>query len=498
MEQINELAKFVTESRGKKISLIDFESRDSKDNYRKIAERIGNGNITTESEISQVIEVAEGSPGFRMFKSRFKEKLLNNVLLFDIKGEDRTPYHKAIMQCWRNVYCIKVLSILGMINSAKGLAKSTYKKAIEFELYEVAFTCARELRRFGSYSGSEDKFNRYNQEAKESARLNYAENMAFACLESLYVKVANTNFYKKELIGLAKEKLEEVTKIHEQSKTYLIGLFYYRVKVIYEELREDYAAALVTWGQFENYIQGYKHFEYAIRIAEIAVQEFYCYMCLGDYVSAQKCSEKCELYYKRFSGNWYLYKEYYFLLAMHNKKYTQATSTVQQIIAVPSFKFTQANRQEKWKLFEAYNYIMQRAVHEVDIDQNKAFNLAKFLNETPIYNKDKGGFNISVLIVQIMIFLLDKRFKELSEKFEALKRYSSRNFQKDTEYKSRIFVKMIIMADKCAYDYDKTSKATSKFYADLKKEPYRHSNSYEGLEIVPYAHLWEVVLDCLK
>jgi len=500
MEQIKELAKFVTENREKKIDLIDWDGPESSDNYRKTTEWAAKNKVNTEEDIAAIIDAPPGSPKFRKFKSRLKEKLLNNVLFFDIKEEDKTPYHKALMLCGRNVYCIKVFSTIGLVKSAEKLARSTLNKALEFELYEAAFYCARELRRFYSYLGNEEEFNRFNREAEEYARLNTAENSAYACLESLYVKVANTNFFKKELNELAKVKLEEVTKIRESSKTYLTGLFYYRVKVIYEELCEDYHAALKTWDNFDKYIEGYKNFEYNIRMAEIAVQQFYCYLCLEDYVSGQKCAVKCEMYYKPPAQNWLLYKEYYFLLAMHTRKYNQATATVQQVLAMPSFMFMHDNRQEKWRLFEAYNFIMHKA-SGVDTNKDPQFNkfkLTKFLNETPIYNKDKEGFNISILVVQIMIFLLDKKFEELAEKVDALKRYVSRTFQKDTEYKSHTFIKMIILADKNNYDFEKTTKATEDLFADLKIKKYTHSNSYEGLEIVPYSHLWEVVLDCIK
>jgi hypothetical protein len=500
MKQIKELAKFVTENREKKIDLIDWDVPESDDNYRKTTELAAKNKVNTEEDISAIIDAPLGSPKFRKFKSRLKEKLLNNVLFFDIKEEDKTPYHRALMLCGRNVYCIKVFTTIGLAKSAERLARSTLKKAVEFELYESAFYCARELRRLYSYSGNEEEFNKYNQDAEEYARLNACENRANACLESLYVKVANTNFFKKELNDLAKIKLEEVTKIHEEAKTYLTGLFYYRVKVIYEELYEDYHAALKTWESFDKYIEGYKNYEYNIRMAEMAVQQFYCYLCLEDYEASQKSAVKCEMYYKPPAQNWLLYKEYYFLLAMHTRKYNQATATIQQIIAMPSFRFLSDNRQEKWRLFEAYNFIMQKA-SGVDTDTNPQFNkfkLTKFLNETPIYNKDKEGFNISILVVQVMTFLLDKKFEELAEKVDALKRYVSRTFQKDTEYKSQIFIKMIILADKNNYDYNKTTSATEDLFADLKIKKYKHSNSYEGLEIVPYAHLWEVVLDCIK
>ena len=50
------------------------------------------------------------------------------------------------------------------------------------------------------------------------------------------------------------------------------------------------------------------------------------------------------------------------MLAMHTKNYKQASATIQMITSIPHFKQLSRNRQEKWKLFEAYNYIVQTAM----------------------------------------------------------------------------------------------------------------------------------------
>jgi len=140
---------------------------------------------------------------------------------------------------------------------------------------------------------------------------------------------------------------------------------------------------------------------------------------------------------------------------------------------------------------------VRKDIHDDELEEIR-FRLSSFLNETLIYNKDKEGFNTSILIFQAMLLLLEGNFRKLVDKTEALKRYGNRYFIKDAIYKSQIFIKMLLIADKCSYDRTLTTQKTDKYFEKLKTTGYEHVNSYDGLEIVPYSDLWEIALERMK
>ena len=499
MEKIREIAEIVTRLKSKKIDRPQADVHVPDSQYAKIAKALVSDKIRTEDEVAAIIGVRKSSSGFRMFKKRLKEKLLNSMFFIDLNEENARPYIRATKTCMANCYCIDILMLFSARHAGASLAESTLKKAVEFELFDSALFCAKVLRKQHSYLGDIKQFEHYNALVEQYHRLAYVTDKAAEYLEALNATQANTNILKPDNIARAAENLQLVKELFRQYPVYQVGLHYYRIKAFFECLVQDFNAALQTWKDYEGFLEKYKSYEYDVRLGESALQQLYCQLCVSDYKAGETNASRCENLFKLHSNNWFIYKEYFFLLCMHARNYRQAGETVLQITTASHFKFLNRNRQEKWKIFEAYNYLVHKAldIHDDGLEETK-FRLSSFLNETLIYNKDKEGFNTSILIFQAMLLLLEGNFRKLVDKTEALKRYANRYFIKDAIYKSQIFIKMLLIADKCSYDKSLTSQKTIKYFEKLKTSGYAHVNSYDGLEIVPYSDLWEIALDCMK
>jgi len=499
MEKIREIAKILTELRSKKIELLRADVGLSENKYTKVTYALATDKIKTEEEVAGMIGAHPNSERFWTFKKRLNERLLNSMLFLDLNKENARPYIRAIKTCDRNCYSINILMLFSARHAGASLAATTLKKAIEYELFDEALSCARVLRKHNSYLGNIKQFEHYNALVEQYHRLTYVTDKAGEYLEALNVTQANTNILKPDNINRAAENLKLAKELFLEYPVYQVGLHYYRIKAFYECLVQDFNAALETWKDFEKFLEKYKSYEYDVRLGESALQQLYCQLCVGDYTAGQINATRCETLFKLHSNNWFIYKEYFFLLCMHTKNYGQAAKTVLQITTATHFKFLNRNRQEKWKIFEAYNYLVHTALdnHDDELEEIR-FRLSSFLNETLIYNKDKEGFNTSILIFQAMLLLLEGNFRKLVDKIEALKRYGNRYFIKDAIYKSQVFIKMLLIADKCSYDRTLTYQKTAKYYDKLKSSGYAHVNSYDGLEIVPYADLWEIALEQMK
>ena len=499
MEEISEIAKILTNLRVRRIDLLYSDSHIRENQYTKVVAALSADTVRTEVDVAAMIGANKSSSKFWMFKERLREKLLNNMLFLDLNKDNARPYIRAIKTCERNCYCINILLLFSASHAGASLAVSTLKKSIEFELFDLALFCAKVLRKQHSYLGNIKQFDHYNELVEKYHRVAYATDKAAEYLEALNATQANTNILKPDNIAKAAENLRLVRELFNEYPVYQVGLHYYRIKAFYECLIQDFSTALETWQEFEVFLQKYKSYEYDVRLGESALQQLYCQLCVSDYKSGEINAARCENLFKLHSNNWFIYKEYYFLLCMHSRNYSQAGETVLEITTAPHFKFLNRNRQEKWKIFEAYNYLVHKFLDGSgkELDEKK-FRISSFLNETLIFNKDKEGFNTSILIFQVMLLLLDGNYGKLVDKIEALKRYANRYFIKDAIYKSQLFIKMLLIADKCSYDRTLTYQKTDKYFDKLKSSGYAHVNSYDGLEIVPYADLWEIALGRMK
>ena len=97
---------------------------------------------------------------------------------------------------------------------------------------------------------------------------------------------------------------------------------------------------------------------------------------------------------------------------------------------------------------EAYLYYLRESNLILPEEDEKAmisrFRMARFLNETPLYNKDRRGLNIPILIFQILFLILTKRYDETIDRIEAIEKYTTRYLKKDDNFRSNCFVKMLL------------------------------------------------------
>lgn len=500
MEQLDELAKIVTQYRTKKIDLLPFEAEKG-NNYLDITNSLADGSVASDEDAAKLLSSDTASGKFRMFKSRLKNKLINSILLIDLDTTGISPYGKNLLSYYRNLYIVKLLQAFSANKTADFLLKQLLKQTIQLELTEVSAAVLKDLRYHAAINGNVDEFEEYNKQFKYYESLLHAEDLSREFLSHLNVYHANSNTVKIDYLNSIKENIETLEQLRKKHSSYLLNLNYYRIKGQYYFLLHDYKASNMVWQEFDSFIENYKHFDYEQRQAESEIQKSHNYLHMRDYVNGYACAQKGGEIFKPYSNNWFIINEQFYLLAMHAGKYEEAGKTVDAVITNPKFKYQIPNRIEKWKVFEAFFYLMVKAgkIHdEAFIKNEKKFRLSRFLNETPIYSKDKKGYNISILVLQVMYMLLDKNYDTLSDKIDALRRYVQRHLIEDEKYKSNMFLKMIIESDKQGYRLKPTEAATEALYKKLKDSQFSYVDSLDGLEIVPFTELWEIALSCLR
>jgi hypothetical protein len=499
MQDFKELVKIVTKYRINKIDMLSFENgTDNK--FLKVFKGISDGSINSDAEAAEKINVKERSIYYRTFKSRLKAKLLNNLLFIEFGSNELTNYTKALHYCSRNQHAIRILSRLSATRSSIRIAEKTLHKAIQYELAEFVVYCARILSRQYSYSGDQEKFEFYNTLHARFSAIYMAEYYIETDYLSISVQYGKTNLFDPTDIDFLKKKEAKALIFKSKYDTYKVNLNYYRIKATYEFCSESYLDSLATWQVFDEFLDRYKDFEYGSRIAESALQKMNCYLHIHDFESCQTSALICEKYFPPFSNNWFVYKEILMLLSIRTRQYEAAGQTINEIIPNNRFSNLPANQKEKWRILEAYFYLIHKAGKtNIQFPKSlKKFRLSTFINETPIYSKDKKGLNIAILIVQVVSRIIEHEYMELSEKIQALKKYSLRYSEKEPAFSSQVFLQMIFLADKFNFDLKKTEKAVNANLEILMSRQFKYVSTLEGLEIVPYLHLWDIVRDHLR
>jgi hypothetical protein len=75
---------------------------------------------------------------------------------------------------------------------------------------------------------------------------------------------------------------------------------------------------------------------------------------------------------------------------------------------------------------------------------NNSFRIYKFLNQVPLFSRDKQGVNIPIILVQIYYcFLPIVIYSKIIDRMESLNLYSYRHLKKDDNFRSQCFIRML-------------------------------------------------------
>jgi tetratricopeptide (TPR) repeat protein len=258
------------------------------------------------------------------------------------------------------------------------------------------------------------------------------------------------------------------------------------------ELSIEAIKALKNKGKMaqKNYILGF------------LIKAISCHIQLKQYDSAETAIEECLSLSEKGSYNWYLVKDYQLLLSFHSGQYEKAIELFLSVRNMTDFERLPDHYKEQWAVHEAYfHYLI--AIKKVSpslkvLEQMGKFRLNKFLNDVPVYAKDKRGNNISLLIIQLMFLIQQKKHEEFSDRLPALEMYSHRYLRKDETFRSNCFIHMMMQVPKGYFNRKNVSRKAEKYVEKLKEVPLEVANQSGELEFIPYETLWGFVISTLK
>jgi hypothetical protein len=489
------MVTLVTKQNLTRLELIDEKAPVTKDNlYLKLFKGISDGTFSTDEDAAaELYHTNPNDKKYLMLKSRLKERLINTLFFLNYRKMQDSPYQNAVYQCNRNYFCAKILLTHGARTSAVAMAKNTLSTALKFDLNEIVLLCARMLRHHYAMMGLKNEYVSYDDLVKKSLTLVKAENRAEFMYESLLSQVARSKAYKPELAAMAKEYFNQCKELAKYQHSFHLHLLHYRTGLLYYQVIRNYRLTLNLCNRLQAFLKKHYRFQLASREGEIALLKMVCCLYLHDFKNGKINAEEALKFYNQGSNNWFVVQENYFLLAMHDSKYKQATEIYERVTSHQRFQYLSAEKMEEWKIFEAYlNYVSPSAV------AGKEFKILKFINEVPIYSKDKEGLFPAILIAQIL-YVLDRGDEDRVEKnVESLRIFSSRYLSGKKAPRTTNFIKMLRQLVTHNFRAERVRTNAAPYLKKLKAAPFSHQAESDATEIIPYENIWNIILTRLQ
>ena len=244
---------------------------------------------------------------------------------------------------------------------------------------------------------------------------------------------------------------------------------------------------------FSNYLEANPNFADLGVIAEINIQKLDTCLYLRKYAIGKASVIICESIFNKGTSNWVVIKEIYYLLCIHTGNYNEAASILKEVKGRKNFSEFNKDRIERWKIFEAFlSYILPAR------KGRRKFNVHKFVNEVPVFSRDKIGYNFSIIVAQLILLVKEGDFDRVMDKYESLKSYARRYIKKDRSPRSYYFVKMLLTMIKYDFNPEKTEAIAAKHFDKLCASRIGNQGELETLEVIPYDVLWPDLLEKLR
>lgn len=500
MKQIQELITLIDKNKVKSNMLLD-ALLEPGSKTKELFELLSEGRIKSDEE---AILALYGDPGakqsYNSLKIKLKERLTEGLLLFDFKTSHYSNRQRTYHECNLKWAAIQILMTGNARLTGVELLEKLLQQALKYEFTEISLNALRLLRlHYGNVEGDLKKFEQINLRYDQLQTLWIWENRAEELYTRLTIGFVNSKSGKTEISQLAGTYFDEISPWLSKYDSFKLHLFGRLIQIsIYSSINDYQRTAELC----EDALAFFKLKPYD---SSLPLQVFYyqlavCYIQLREFDKGQFLINSVESIFEEGSFNWFKFKELFFLLAMHTKRYAEGAAVCSQIMTHPKLNNHPAHISEMWKIYQAYVYILNRiGIISNDEGEHKSakFKLQKFLNDIPVFSRDRQGMNIPVLIAQILLHIVERNFEASLDRIGAIEKYCSRYLKQNETLRSNLFIKMLLQIPLASFHKEALIRKSAKLLKMLQDTPLEISNQAHEIEIIPYEILWDMLIASL-
>ncbi len=440
----------------------------------------------------------QNKSGERSLIRRYKYKIIDEIVSSPIttkRGSDLTANHIII---YKSYAAFKIAASQSRIKLAVELAKDILPKAMRYFNTDVVVDISGYLlRHYRLHTRNNKEIQKYLNIQTEYISILEHERSALDAYSLLGQVAKNKKTKTIDLIVFCDAYYKTNTKDINRHKSYMSQKIYFNISCIGKYYNRD-------WKELQSLSNhAIEYFNDLDLNAPETLNLFRRHLVRvllieKDYISAAKQLEKILNSSDIGTPNWSVTNHMLLVVEIGLENYEEAITIFRVFFNSKGVKYLPPKYLQFWEVTEAYINFLQLTYPELGTRSMSRFRINKFINSRPDLTKSKNHFNIQLLIAQLIFYFYDKNYKRIDERIEAITKYTSRYLKKNTTYRSQIFIKMLVEIPRFNYSRVAIERHTSKFKMKLRDNPLHLDISMDNIEIIPYEHLWEMIMDNLK
>jgi len=504
IQDLIELVDIVTTKKVHQIEILTEES-DLNTKSKILLDGIRSGSIRTDEDAHQLIyKEGDNKLAFSKLKSRLFNRLLNTLFFIDVKKTGKRADGGLRRDSYKKYCQIMIIYEEGNQSLAARLAKKLADQIKGLEMHNLEILLFSFLNEhYTIWEKSPQKASAYYKKLEEATNAV----ILLQKITPLWIELGN-HLVSKKAQGLSadqkvnyQERIAEIEEAFHDGFSFLAKSRFFYSKYFYLWLTGDFEDQLAVCDKALGYID-LPDAVYTVPIITFKIYRGITLMNLLRYHEADQSFYRILEEYKFTPGkmHWYNLYNYHFLVKIILGSYDEALGILNDVIRVKGFKKMDPKWREPWLIKEAYMNILLKMGKLEMTDENalRPFRLRKFMNTVSHFYKDKSGLNVSAIIAQFLFLLVDGKADDLYDKLDSLKQYRHRYLRNDPALRSKIFVKMLMTLPKAHFHPAGVKPRVEELWEKLQNTPMMiGSQSYE-VEIIPYEHLWGLVMEILE
>lgn len=428
---------------------------------------------------------------FNKLKNELKRELIYNIISNPSMWLD-AAYKNQHNDCYKNFTAYKILLMSGKRKAAIEMAKLLLPKLRKHELHGLINIVATDLRfHYSSMDISKHLAEKYNQLCMKQNKIIRAESIIRYHHSKVAVLRNSRASYTEDMIQMFKYAAQKTLPYLHLKSNYL-NRFIYNILLSQFTATFDYKNIIITCDEALASIPKDYQNRLAMRFTYLQMK-FPAMVAIGRLKKAKLIAkESCNMM-PEGSFNWHLALIRRITLCLHVGD-NQEAYELHKVHMQHACDYTTLS--EYRDIIWGYIYFLIK-VGKIEEQTIERFHLGKFLNDIPMYSKDKTGQNINLFIIQIIIRIQRQQFGQIIDRIDSLRSYV-RTYTKNPEtVRANIFLNMILRMEAASFHRAATERKTEKLLERLKNTPIRLGQNL-AIEIIPYEMLWEEILFLLE
>ena len=329
MEELKNLTEIIKHKSQRSLQLVNqnFRKKEtSKDNllFKGLVKEVFE---TDEAASKHLFKADPGNRNYRNTKAKLKKKLLNHLYFLDYKKSDYTAFQNAKYECLHGIHQAKILFMENQSCIAVRRLPGVIKLAREFELVEIVLEALLLLRKDFANKG---KCAPLIQTAAEIEEINpFYKDILIS--EELYydtmVLINKSATSCERIMEQIPERIDRIQFLSKKHQSKRLDILSQKLTIAYNNVNKNHEDnnSVCTYLENSYLSKNYSEITVDLNFKEIAQLKLVSLFSMGNHDEAIAYAQDHQTLFKVGSNEWFLFKEYHFLVLMALEKYNQAT-----------------------------------------------------------------------------------------------------------------------------------------------------------------------------